>query len=113
MNNRKQKILPPEEFMDKYYSQIIKEALRHKDKTGYIEACIDTEGEIIENSFVFIEGEFNRDEFTYIPFPPKNPEHASDICNIFYSIRFKDKALPPLMRVKEVLFFCEHNNLLI
>jgi len=54
----------PLEKYTKTHFQIVQEALRHENETGYLSLRLDNEFYLVENSFQFIAGDFDRSEFT-------------------------------------------------
>jgi hypothetical protein len=75
------------------HMKIVKECLRHTNETGYLSLKIDNDFYLVENSFEFISGDFNRDEFTLhdmssITIPPGLK--VTDAFYIYFSIRGAD-----------------------
>ncbi|SDG82199.1 hypothetical protein [Psychroflexus sediminis] len=58
MTDREHKQL---EFMNNNRSRIIKKYISNKDKEGYVRLYVDDDFNLIEESFKFVEGDFNKD----------------------------------------------------
>ena len=88
------------DFLDENYPLIVKECLKNKNRKGYLRLYSDENFDLIESSVLFIEGDFNREEFNEIDLN-----------------RGKSKTHPVIQSIKKretvyfsVLFFGEHPN---
>jgi hypothetical protein len=79
------------EFLNNSHYRIIEECIKNENKTGYLQLYVDNDFNLIENSVSFIEGDFNREEFTQRePVKAIAPERIKDAIFIYYSILWWD-----------------------
>jgi hypothetical protein len=72
------------------HMKIVKECLRHTNETGYLSLKIDNDFYLVENSFEFISGDFDRDQFILHDISSINiPSgvRVTDAFYIYFSIR--------------------------
>ncbi len=79
------------DFITNNHSRIVEECYKNENKIGYLKLYVDNEFNLIENSIKFIEGEFNREEFTKKESVKAiAPEKIKDASFIYYSILWFD-----------------------
>jgi hypothetical protein len=79
------------EFITNSHYRIVEECYKNEAKTGYLQLYVDNDFNLIENSVIFIEGEFNREEFTQRESVKAiAPERIKDAIFIYYSILWWD-----------------------
>jgi len=74
-------------------SFIVETCLKNRDKNGYLRLYVDENFDLIESSVVFMEGDFNRDE--YLQVKELQPEgidanKVNEAMFIYYSILWWD-----------------------
>ena len=93
-------------FITNNHYKIIEECFKNESKTGYLRLYVDNDFNLIENSVKFIEGDFNREEFTQRgPVKAIAPERIKDAIFIYYSIRWWDNKT--IWNVKELILLSE------
>ncbi len=80
-------------FMQDKRSFIVETCLKNRDKNGYLRLYVDENFDLIESSVVFMEGDFNRDE--YLQVKELQPEgidanKVNEAMFIYYSILWWD-----------------------
>jgi DNA-directed RNA polymerase specialized sigma54-like protein len=80
-------------FMQDKRSFIVETCLKNRDKNGYLRLYVDENFNLIESSVVFMEGDFNRDE--YLQVKELQPEgidanKVTEAMFIYYSILWWD-----------------------
>ena len=94
------------EFIANNYSRIVNECIKNESKPGYLQLYVDNDFKLIENSVRFIEGDFNREEFTQRePLKPIAPDRINEAFFIYYSILWWDNKTK--WEVKELILISE------
>lgn len=94
------------EFIKNNHYRIVEECYKNENKTGYLQVYVDNDFNLIENSVKFIEGDFNRDEFTQRePVKAIAPERIKDAIFIYYSILWWDNKTK--WNIKEMVLLSE------
>ena len=80
-------------FIQDKRSFIVETCLKNRDKNGYLRLYVDENFDLIESSVVFMEGDFNRDE--YLQVKELQPEgidanKVTEAMFIYYSILWWD-----------------------
>ena len=80
-------------FIQDNRSFIVEACLKNRDKNGYLRLYVDENFNLIESSVVFMEGDFNRDE--YLQVKELQPEgidanKVTEAMFIYYSILWWD-----------------------
>ena len=81
------------EFINSNRSTIIKECLANESKTGYLQLLADSDFNLVEASVRFIEGDFNKDEFTDMSsdkLTTIDPDEIQEAIYVYYSILWED-----------------------
>jgi hypothetical protein len=74
-------------FLKNNKEKIIKLAVDNESKTGYVKLYVDENFKLIENSLIFIEGDFNKNEYILLKTEtPKNKENINNAFFIYYSV---------------------------
>ena len=92
------------DFLKSNQTKIVEECYNNENKIGYLQLYVDSNFNLIETSVEFIEGEFNRDEFTQRePVKAIAPERIKDAVFIYYSILWWDNKTK--WDIKELVLF--------
>lgn len=94
------------EFLNKHHATIVKECYKNENKTGYLQLYVDSDFNLIQTSLVFIEGEFNKQDFIdKEPLKAISPERIKDAIYIYYSILWWDNKTK--WNIKELVLLSE------
>ena len=94
------------EFLAGNHHRIVAECYKNENKTGYLQLYVDNDFNVIENSVKFIEGDFNREDFTQRePVKAIAPERIKDALFIYYSILWWDNKTK--WNIKELVLLSE------
>jgi DNA-directed RNA polymerase specialized sigma54-like protein len=81
------------QFIQDNRSFIVETCLENRDKNGYLRLYVDENFDLIESSVMFMEGEFNREEYLQVKeLQPEgiDPNKITEAMFIYYSILWWD-----------------------
>jgi hypothetical protein len=98
------------DFLDENYPLIVEACLKNKHRTGYLRLYSDENFDLIESSVVFIEGDFNKEEFNEIDLNRGKSSSHPVIKRIrsretfYFSILFFGESGNNLLKVREEFY---------